>query len=242
MSLEAQIETLRTELSAAIAGADNEAALDAVRVAALGKKGSVSALLATLGSMAPEDRKSAGPAIFATIAALVLLGGFLFATQASIKKGIIAGICTVAGLGLVSTGAVMAIGGEREIEAHPTISADPSVCSNPGETEIDEHSSQSLAAKSNVAATIFYDDGRLYAQTIGIAGEQSTITLQRGAHNFVVFRNLSSEPVRLTAHLGEYETDVNGTTVVVSAFALYCPSSRSRTNFGTSRIGLAPPA
>jgi phenylalanyl-tRNA synthetase alpha chain len=63
MSLEAQIETLRTELSAAIAGADSEAALDAVRVAALGKKGSVSALLATLGSMPPEDRKSAGPAI-----------------------------------------------------------------------------------------------------------------------------------------------------------------------------------
>ena len=63
MSLEAQIETLRAELSAAIAAADNEVALDAVRVAALGKKGSVSALLATLGSMAPEDRKSAGPAI-----------------------------------------------------------------------------------------------------------------------------------------------------------------------------------
>lgn len=63
MSLENQIETLRSELTAAIASADNEAALDAVRVAALGKKGSVSALLATLGSMAPEDRKSAGPAI-----------------------------------------------------------------------------------------------------------------------------------------------------------------------------------
>jgi phenylalanyl-tRNA synthetase alpha chain len=63
MSLEAQIETLRAELSAAIVAADNEVALDAVRVAALGKKGSVSALLATLGSMAPEDRKSAGPAI-----------------------------------------------------------------------------------------------------------------------------------------------------------------------------------
>ncbi len=63
MSLQTQIETLRSELSAAIAAAENEAALDAVRVAALGKKGSVSALLATLGSMAPEDRKSAGPAI-----------------------------------------------------------------------------------------------------------------------------------------------------------------------------------
>src|SRR5690606_17892031 len=63
MSLDTQIETLRSELSVAIAAADSEAALDAVRVAALGKKGSVSALLATLGSMAPEERKSAGPAI-----------------------------------------------------------------------------------------------------------------------------------------------------------------------------------
>lgn len=63
MSLDSQIDTLRTELSAAIANAGDEAALDSVRVAALGKKGSVSALLASLGSMAPEDRKSAGPAI-----------------------------------------------------------------------------------------------------------------------------------------------------------------------------------
>ena len=63
MSLETQIETLRAELSAAIAAADTESALDTVRVAALGKKGSVSALLGTLGSMAADERKSAGPAI-----------------------------------------------------------------------------------------------------------------------------------------------------------------------------------
>src|SRR5690606_28788847 len=63
MSLENQIASLRAELSSAIAAAGDEAALEAVRVSALGKKGSVSALLATLGSMAPEERKSAGPAI-----------------------------------------------------------------------------------------------------------------------------------------------------------------------------------
>ena len=63
MSLQSQIETLHAELSSAIAAADTQAALDAVRVAALGKKGSVSALLATLGTMAPEERKEAGPAI-----------------------------------------------------------------------------------------------------------------------------------------------------------------------------------
>jgi phenylalanyl-tRNA synthetase alpha chain len=37
--------------------------LEAARVAALGKKGSVSALLATLGKMSPDERKSAGAAI-----------------------------------------------------------------------------------------------------------------------------------------------------------------------------------
>jgi phenylalanyl-tRNA synthetase alpha chain len=63
MSLTDDIARLHADLGAAIAAATDEAALDAVRVAALGKKGSVSALLATLGTMAPEDRKSAGPAI-----------------------------------------------------------------------------------------------------------------------------------------------------------------------------------
>jgi phenylalanyl-tRNA synthetase alpha chain len=63
MSLESQIEALRAGLTAAIAATPDEQALDAVRVSALGKKGSVSALLASLGTMAPEERKSAGPAI-----------------------------------------------------------------------------------------------------------------------------------------------------------------------------------
>ena len=63
MSLEADIDSLRRELSQAIQSVGDQGALEAVRVAALGKKGSVSALLATLGSMAPELRKTAGPAI-----------------------------------------------------------------------------------------------------------------------------------------------------------------------------------
>ncbi len=46
-----------------IAAAQTEAALEAVRVAALGKKGSVSALLATLGKMSPDERKTQGALI-----------------------------------------------------------------------------------------------------------------------------------------------------------------------------------
>src|SRR6185503_21054083 len=63
MSLPDDIARLRTELSGAIEAAADEPALEAVRVAALGKKGSVSALLATLGTMPPEERKTAGPLI-----------------------------------------------------------------------------------------------------------------------------------------------------------------------------------
>jgi phenylalanyl-tRNA synthetase alpha chain len=63
MSLDAQIASLRAEIGALTAAAADEAAIEAVRVGALGKKGSVSALLATLGSIAPEERKAAGAAI-----------------------------------------------------------------------------------------------------------------------------------------------------------------------------------
>jgi phenylalanyl-tRNA synthetase alpha chain len=62
-NLETQIEVLRAEITANVIAATDEQSLDAVRVAALGKKGSISALLASLGPMAPEERKSAGPAI-----------------------------------------------------------------------------------------------------------------------------------------------------------------------------------
>jgi phenylalanyl-tRNA synthetase alpha chain len=57
------IETLQSELLAAIAAADTLDALETVRIAALGKAGSVSGLLKTLGGMTPEQRQVEGPRI-----------------------------------------------------------------------------------------------------------------------------------------------------------------------------------
>ena len=57
------LTTLESEILDQIAAAGDEAALEAVRVAALGKKGSISALLATLGKMSPDERKEKGPLI-----------------------------------------------------------------------------------------------------------------------------------------------------------------------------------
>ena len=55
------IQALERQILDGIANAPDEAALEAVRVAALGKKGSVSELLKSLGGMSPDERKANGP-------------------------------------------------------------------------------------------------------------------------------------------------------------------------------------
>ena len=57
------LASLEQDLLAQITAAADEAALETVRVAALGKKGSVSDLLKGLGAMGPEERKSFGAAV-----------------------------------------------------------------------------------------------------------------------------------------------------------------------------------
>ncbi len=59
----AQIAQLEQQILADVAAANDEAAVEAVRVAALGKSGSITALLKTLGTLPPEERKTRGPLI-----------------------------------------------------------------------------------------------------------------------------------------------------------------------------------
>jgi len=59
------LERTGSEILTRIAAAADAAALEAERVAALGKQGSVTALLKTLGGMTPEQRQSEGPRIHA---------------------------------------------------------------------------------------------------------------------------------------------------------------------------------
>ncbi len=57
------LDALERDLTARIGEASDESALESVRVSALGKKGAVSELLKTLGSITPEERKERGPLI-----------------------------------------------------------------------------------------------------------------------------------------------------------------------------------
>ncbi len=56
------LSALRARYLDRVATAADEAALEDVRLAALGKKGEISALMAGLGKMAPDERKAAGAA------------------------------------------------------------------------------------------------------------------------------------------------------------------------------------
>ncbi|MCQ0988574.1 phenylalanine--tRNA ligase subunit alpha [Jiella marina] len=54
-------DALEKELLTAIDQAEDEAALEAIRIAELGKKGRISDMMKGLGKMSPEERKEAGP-------------------------------------------------------------------------------------------------------------------------------------------------------------------------------------
>ncbi len=55
--------SLEQDILNQIAGASDEAALEAIRIATLGKKGSISEQMKSLGAMAPDERKNAGAAL-----------------------------------------------------------------------------------------------------------------------------------------------------------------------------------
>jgi phenylalanyl-tRNA synthetase alpha chain len=59
----ARTAQLEQQILADIAAAGDDAALETIRVAALGKNGSITALLKTLGTLPPEERKTQGPLI-----------------------------------------------------------------------------------------------------------------------------------------------------------------------------------
>jgi phenylalanyl-tRNA synthetase alpha chain len=58
-----ELTTLERDVLAAVEAAPDEGVLEQLRIAALGKAGSISALLKTLGAMTPDERKEKGPLI-----------------------------------------------------------------------------------------------------------------------------------------------------------------------------------
>ena len=163
--------------------------------------------------------KSRGPVVFVVAGALVLFGGFLFASRPSLHKGVVTGVCAIAVLGLVSTGAVMAVDGQRTIDPHPTTQSDNGAAcalaeAGTGEqAEIDKKGSQAVASKASIGITVTLEGGKLTAHELALPGNQNPVTVSRGNIVNVIFKNHDTVKRRLTVNMGEFETDVNGTPV-----------------------------
>lgn len=57
------LDALKQELTATVTAANDIESLEQIRVAALGKKGKVTSLMATLGKLSPDERKAMGQAL-----------------------------------------------------------------------------------------------------------------------------------------------------------------------------------
>jgi hypothetical protein len=144
--------------------------------------------------------KSGAVVAFVVLAALVLLIGTLTSVRRRLSTGTVAGLCSIAVVAVIASGAAYGINGERETHHHETTGAiaEDGDC-GAEETEADEDASQSVSAKSNVAATItLTDDGQLTYTVPGFDGGSASLTLPRSTANNVLFRNESAEHRRLS--------------------------------------------
>jgi hypothetical protein len=152
--------------------------------------------------------KTATVVAFAIVAALVLFVGALVGLKRSASKVALAGTFGIAAVALITGGAIFGLNGEREIEAHHTIGdiAEENEC-GPEETEADEHASQAVAAKSNMAAEITFDGEQLTYDLPGYDGSSAGVTLQRSNPNHVMFHNEADEPARLVIDMHPREDE-----------------------------------
>jgi hypothetical protein len=151
--------------------------------------------------------KDSGKAVFGTIAAMVLFGGFVFASKRNVAKRTVTGICTIGAVALFGVGVASAVQGQRTIEPHPTTADETALCLEGGtNAEIDDHASQDVSAKSSVVANVYLQsNGVVVAYINGYPNEpKSEITVPRSTYVRVLFHNDLTTAQRLTARLGTF--------------------------------------
>lgn len=142
--------------------------------------------------------------VFSVVAALVLFVAFVLAARPRVSTGTMLGVSGLGVVVLVAGGAVAGVSGERDMHVLET-TADLAERGRCGvePTEADEDASQTVAGKSNLAATItLTPDRQLAVDVPGYTGSQSTLQLPRSNANNLMFRNESDHDRRLRVDLG----------------------------------------
>ncbi len=185
--------------------------------------------------------KGAGVWIFVALSALMVTGGFLFASGKRTSKRTMAAVCAVSAVALMGVGVASAISGQRTIYEHPTIddASQKSLCLEGGEEEVDEHASQDVSLKSSVVANVYLqDDGDLIALINGHPNvEYHELVVPRSSYLAVIFHNDSNEAHRLTGRFGSFPDQpeaVSCTTAVHPGKSVYLGFEIPKTNAASS--------
>ena len=102
--------------------------------------------------------KTATIVAFGVMGAIVLLIGAVVGLKRGASRTALTGTFGLAIVALLAGGAYAGLHGDRDTEKHPTTGeiAEQNEC-GPTETEADQHASQSVAGKANVAAEVIFD-------------------------------------------------------------------------------------
>jgi len=154
-----------------------------------------------------------------SVAALLVVAIGSFVSSRKVSKPALTGAFSLAAVALVAGGSFAGLNGERDTYPHETV-VDLAAEGQCGaeETEADEKASQTVAAKSNVAAEVTFDGTGLTANVTGFDGEFPALTLPRSNPSNIIFRNTSDEPTRLVLALHpDEEAEVVGPEQVCTA-------------------------
>ena len=148
------------------------------------------------------DTKEATVVVFSVVASVVLAIGVLIALKKQISVPVVTGVFSIGLIALVAGGAIAGLNGERDIHEHETTAdlAEANLCGTE-KTEADSHASQTVAAKSNPAATLIYDGSDLEIDEVGEDGQVGTLTFPRSNPTNVMFLNESDDDARLVLEL-----------------------------------------
>lgn len=158
--------------------------------------------------------KSAGAILFMVLGTVVLVGGALFAVRPGLKKSLVAGLCTLATLGIVAGGVAGAGAGLRPDLAEAAAEGHylHRECGPERSKYFDKLEMRTLSLRSNVVATIELRNGTLTAFEHGLQVPLKGITVGRSNPVNVIFRNFDEGEYRLVATRGKVDEDAEKKT------------------------------
>jgi hypothetical protein len=146
--------------------------------------------------------KTATIVAFGVMGAIVLFVGAVVGLKRGASRTAMTGTFGLAAVALIAGGAYAGLNGERETEPHhtPADMAEENEC-GPEETEADDLASQSVASKSNVAATVIFDGSSLTYDLPGYDGQSAGLTVPRSTPTNVMFENDGDDDARLVIEM-----------------------------------------